>query len=235
MSKVAHTVLVTNTAEIPDKGSHVNITFRRKVHMNDDFLEDFHNVTTQYLEMRDSLMILVNTGIWHNNPKNFTAAMHVLTTVLLNLTQTLDTYSRPKSLAIVLAETTAQHFHTATGYYDKAIYNVTKEEPYCKPHDPISLSVSALDKDKDKDKSVPLDWRNDLLWDNFVQGSWGQAMIDHPHVLLEVLPLFTLTTSLADMHMRQHRQDCTHYCYTPMLYQPIYAQLKEASQRFLQL
>jgi hypothetical protein len=180
------------------------------------FEEHLRNLTTSFFDVGDSLVLIVNTGLWHNTPDAFVENMNALTTALLKLARTLDSYARSKSLVVIMAETTAQHFHTATGNYDKEIYNKTKDEPYCKP------TVDAAE-----------DWRNNMLWERYIGAQWGQALLQHPRVMLEVLPMFELTKSLSDIHMRQYRQDCTHYCYTPMLYQPVYTQLRSISGRFL--
>lgn len=216
------TVLIAKSVDFPEQNSFVNISYHRQVDINENFTKDFYNWTAQHYAFRDSLLFIVNTGLWHNDKENYTEAMDRLTGSLLNLTLSLKHYSRPKSLAIVLAETTAQHFHTRTGYYDKLEYNRTKHEPYCKP---FAHSASAHLHD----------WRNNILWERYVHGSWGESILKNPRVSLDVLPMFALTASLTDIHTRQYRQDCSHYCYTPMLYQPVYAHLKDISQRFLQL
>lgn len=47
-----------------------------------------------------------------------------------------------------------------------------------------------------------------------------------PFVRVHVLNFRALTRDMSDLHVRQNNnRDCTHYCYTPMMYQSIYHQL----------
>jgi hypothetical protein len=172
------------------------------------------------LQIKDSVVVVINTGIWYHDRQEYRKALDTLTALLLKLAGVWEHHPRAKYIAIVFAETTSQHFHTTNGYYDKRVYKNTSRTAFCK-----SISNTSHSED----------WRNDVLWGTYIDGEWGKALQKLPHVLLDVLPMQSLTQDLADLHLRQGRHDCTHYCYTPMLYQPIYSRLESISKTFLAL
>ena len=53
------------------------------------------------------------------------------------------------------------------------------------------------------------------------------ASVDNLH--LSVVHLRSLTAPLYDMHMHTDSADCTHYCVTPMMYQPAFWELEQAT------
>jgi hypothetical protein len=62
---------------------------------------------------------------------------------------------------------------------------------------------------------------------------WKVKMDALPYVVLDVLPFRALTVDLNDMHVRQTKNDCTHYCQSPMMFQMVYQQLVHISERVL--
>lgn len=172
------------------------------------------------LQIKDSVVIIINTGIWYNTRREYSEALARLFQLLLKLALVWEHHPREKYLAIVFAETTAQHFHTSNGYYNKEVHRNTSRSMFCKTLPPSGRDESGVD------------WRNDMLWEH-IEGVGGRTLQNLPHVLLDVLPMHSLTHDLADIHLRQGRHDCTHFCYTPMLYQTIYSRLAAMSKTFL--
>jgi hypothetical protein len=204
-------------ATIPGKGQ-ARIKWEQHVKVDRDFLTNLEQWLRWMLQMKDSVILLVNTGIWYNSKSEYHAALSKVTALLLKLARVWQHHPVPKYIAIVFAETSSQHFLTPNGYYDKSIHRNTSKDAFCQPINDTSN-----------------DWRNDILWNDFIRGPWGESLSAMSHVLLEVLPMHALTRDLADLHVRQGHHDCTHYCYSPMLYQPIYSSLERISKTFLNL
>lgn len=223
----------------------MKIKWEQHVRVNAESVASLEAWVRRMLQIKDSVVVLLNTGIWYNTRGEYVAALDTLTALLLRLARVWEHHPRAKYLAVVLAETTAQHFATENGYYSKDVYRNTSRDAYCSPIGstgpdstrvrPRTLTEASSAQEHSHSSRGAADWRNDVLWNDFVLGEWGRALSSLPHVLLEVLPLAALTRPLADLHLRQGRLDCTHYCYTPMLYQPIYSHLQRLSERLLQL
>jgi hypothetical protein len=209
-------VQVALRAEVEGKG-HVKIKWEQHVKVDKESLTSLEGWIRRMLQIKDSVVVVINMGIWYNSHDEYVYALDRLTSLLLSLTRVWEHHPRAKYIAIVLAETTAQHFHTRNGYFNRKVYENTSRSAFCAP------ITNPID-----------DWRNDVLW-SYVNGKWGHEITSLSHVLLDVLPMKALTQDLADIHLRQRRHDCTHYCYTPMLYQPIYSSLLNISERLLEM
>ena len=194
----------------------MKIKFEQHVKINDDCISSLEGWMRWMLQIKDSVVLIINIGIWYNERGEYAVAIKRLTDKLLELAQVWQNHPRSKYIAIVFAETTSQHFHTFNGYYVRMARNMSRPS-YCSP---LKKEIN--------------DWRNDMLWD-YISGEWGLSISNYPHILLDVLPMQSLTHDLYDLHLRQGRHDCTHYCYTPMLYQPIYAKLVEISKAFCRI
>jgi hypothetical protein len=63
------------------------------------------------------------------------------------------------------------------------------------------------------DTSPAADWRNKDIPDIIQQ---------HGLSHIQIIPFYDLTAPLWTMHVNGHMRDCTHFCWTPMLYQPLF-------------
>jgi hypothetical protein len=74
--------------------------------------------------------------------------------------------------------------------------------------------------------SYMADWRNDLV---------KKLIKDMPaedRALLPVIPFAKYTKDAADLHTTNplFKHDCTHYCYTPLLWQPLWYHLRDITR-----
>jgi len=78
-----------------------------------------------------------------------------------------------------------------------------------------------------KDTSWAADWRNGEIWDLFpaIVEKWSKL----PNLHLTPLHTRSLTMSRHNFHMHTDAPDCTHYCYTPYFYQPLYHEMLVAA------
>jgi hypothetical protein len=69
------------------------------------------------------------------------------------------------------------------------------------------------------DSSRAADWRNSDIADIVrVHGLTG----------VKIIPYYALTVPLWDMHVNGHKQDCTHFCWTPMLHQYLFHYMRDS-------
>jgi hypothetical protein len=71
------------------------------------------------------------------------------------------------------------------------------------------------------DTSAENDWRNYEVWKLLEQGNFFQGSNIH----FEVIPFRSLTEDMWDTHMGGDYADCTHFCWSPMMFQPVFKTL----------
>ena len=69
------------------------------------------------------------------------------------------------------------------------------------------------------DTSPDADWRNREIND---------IVKTHSYFGIRVIPFYNETVPLWDMHVNGHKQDCTHFCWTPMLYQYLFHYMRNS-------
>ena len=120
-------------------------------------------------------------------------------------------------------ETHAQHFNITQkndhGYYGGIKEKNPKRGPRAKPYH----------CDRIIDTSWQSDWRNDLVWNLLPKIEKKYSKLNN--IYLSVLHIRSLTLPLYNMHMHGDYPDCTHYCVTPMMYQPIFYELSLAAKK----
>lgn len=159
-----------------------------------------------------AFLLVINYGTWYNDEVEFERDMNNLFDELLKIITFL--HSNNKRVIFVWAETTAQHWpETFNGYFLKQ----KSDEKICR---------------NIKNTSFRGDWRNDYVWKKFLEGKWAHY-VSSLNVTVGILPTRQLTVELSDMHVSHDYRDCTHYCYTPMMYQPIYHDLVELSTKLI--
>ena len=82
--------------------------------------------------------------------------------------------------------------------------------------------------DKISNYSEPADWRNYII---------KQFIRSNPEYSKDILyfPFADATKETPDMHTchLKYKHDCTHYCFWPLLYQPLWNQINKASENLL--
>jgi hypothetical protein len=70
-----------------------------------------------------------------------------------------------------------------------------------------------------KDPSAQADWRN-----NDIRNMIKESKLNR----IQILPFYDLTVPLWNLHVNGNKQDCTHFCWSPLLYQSFFHHLRHA-------
>jgi hypothetical protein len=151
------------------------------------------------------IIVLVNMGLHYvDNPvKGFTKADYTeqVTTLLSYLNKVATDNTGKHQIEIIWRETTAQHFATPNGYWPGSKFSAR-----------LQFGCVPL-----QDSSAEADWRN-----RAVEAVVSQQQLQH----VKILPFYNLTVSLWSEHPNGLLRDCTHFCWSPMMYQPIFHYLR---------
>jgi hypothetical protein len=152
------------------------------------------------LQKYEGLTILLNMGLhFVSNPvAKFTRDDYIsqMTECLVFLNGVAQQYAN-KKVRVIWRETSAQHFPTPNGYWPGARY-APGMKLKCEPI---------------ADNSTEGDWRNADIRD-----------IVHKEALkhVQIIPFYNVTLPLWSSHVNGHLRDCTHFCWSPMLYQSLF-------------
>jgi hypothetical protein len=172
----------------------------------------FHSLVSTLqdcLQQYKTIVVLINMGLHYiENPspgfgKNDYSTQ--MTKLLLYLSSFHSNATRltQHSVEIVWRETTAQHFATKNGFWPGMKY--TKD---------MKLGCFPIE-----DTSNIADWRNREI-ERIISAHGLSASIRY-------LPFYNLTVPFWSEHPNGMLKDCTHFCWTPMLYQPIFHYLRD--------
>jgi hypothetical protein len=159
-----------------------------------------------FLRDYQSLLILFNVGLHYvgGDIKQFTREdFRMQLTMALRYLNQVATSRPDKKIRVLWRETTAQHFPTPTGYWPGMRYAA-------------SLKVGCVEI---QDKSADANWRNTDV---------EMILRENNLVNIKVIRFYNLTVPLWTEHVNGHLKDCTHLCWTPMLYQPIFHALADS-------
>lgn len=194
--------------------SSASVLFKQVPELQPHHLRYMSVYAEHFLDNRDmrGLVLVLQAGTWYHSRARMLPAVKALLDAALQL---VTRYARQgKHVTLVWAEQVAQHWPTHNGYFATAKGSPLKQ--LCRP---LANASSAAD------------WRNDLVWDLLQEQPWRRQLDAlAPYVRLGVLSFRALTRDLSSFHMRQQIKDCTHFCYSPLLYQPIYHQLAQISR-----
>eukprot|EP01038_Epipyxis_sp_PR26KG_P015100 gene15100-20318_t len=167
-----------------------------------------HNIE-QYISLHSSLVIVLNMGLHYiNNPEaHFTRADYQQQmTVALQYLDHMAVANPMKNIKIFFRETSAQHFPTPNGYWPGQRYSSN-----------LKLGCVPI-----QDPSPEADWRNRDI---------EQIIITHKLYKIQILRFYNITVPLWSEHPNGQLKDCTHFCWSPMLYQPLFHQLNIVLQK----
>ena len=112
--------------------------------------------------------------------------------------------ARPdKKIRILWRETNAQHFPTPNGYWPGMKYANT-----------LKIGCVAIN-----DTSPDANWRN-----TDVEAIIRERRLDR----IKIIRFYDLTVPMWTEHVNGNLKDCTHLCWTPMLYQSIFHSMAQA-------
>lgn len=169
-----------------------------------------HNLKTNVEEIvngntYDGLTILLNMGLHYvSNPvAHFTREDYISQmTECLSYLNGLVLQHPKKKIRVLWRETSAQHFPTPNGYWPGVRYAAS-----------MKLRCSAI-----ADNSTAADWRNSDVRDIIRNKKLSQV---------EIIPFYNVTLPLWTSHVNGHLRDCTHFCWSPMLYQSLFHSLAQ--------
>jgi hypothetical protein len=171
-------------------------------------------------EEKRNVFIVANMGLWYNDPQ-------YLEETIVPVLDWLNTVASNKAFnnLIFWQETMSQHWpnNYGSGYFDKDLGFYHKRRVLDKldeNSDPMQFHVPGCCS-VISNKSAELDWRNNIV---------KQKLLNYP--LIRLLPFADVTKEMADMHLcspKSPKQDCTQYCYWPLLWQLFWHQLNQYS------
>ena len=160
----------------------------------------------EYVAQHDSVLVLMNMGLHYVSSPiahfDRTAYRSQMTGALSYLNGVALAHPN-KKIRIIWRETSAQHFPTPTGYWPGARY-APGMKVGCEPI---------------KEPGPTADWRNSDVRD--IVASHGLSKV-------QIAPFYNITVPLWSEHVNGHLRDCTHFCWTPMLYQSLFKYLADA-------
>ena len=193
-----------------------------------------------------SLVILFNFGLFYNDdhPENRQEYQNDITAVVQQLSLHAENHT------IFFRETSAQHFRTETGLYDKSIPFGQSDlsakvrgrfEEFMMRKGPFSRERLSSTGDHSNTQKYPsTSTANDTLYeliDKFyscqpltsMEHNWRNEILHDvlsqlPSLQVEVLPFFNITVPRYELHT-QFVVDCTHFCKSPLLWIPLWEDL----------
>lgn len=156
----------------------------------------------EFLSRYDGVTILINMGLHYvSNPvAHFTRLDYQSQmTIALHYLHELSIKDPKKKVRVIWRETSAQHFPTSNGYWPGVRYASS-----------MKLACVPIN-----DTSPGADWRNEDV----------AAIIRANKFNIRIIPYYEVTLPLYSMHVNGHMRDCTHFCWSPMLYQSLFHDL----------
>jgi hypothetical protein len=181
-------------------------------------------------EDQSSTVMLANLGLWYNDELHFQRVIPDVLEWLHNVSTSAHRNT------VRWHESMAQHWENliGSGYY----YRPAAEEKE------RTWAAKGIDHDQIKtdDFQVPNcctpisnfsrgnDWRNEMVADRLAE---MQQQGKGKHI--QITPFSDVTTPATDLHICHptYKFDCTHFCYTPLLWQPMYYDLEIIAQEHL--
>lgn len=210
-------------------GVEVHVDVQKIVMFDESNVQKLYNFSHTILkENQKNLFLIINTGLWYTEKNSYADDVKHLFQELEHIM--LLAKQMHKLITIVWMESPAQHFATPSGYYT----NQTEARNRVRVKSVNMTCPSLLDRDLfyNEEDEYESDWRNDIIWKQYILGPFGQHISQLDFAQLGVLNLRAVTRQLYDIHIRESAMrdaDCTHFMFTPMLYQFIYHQLLNIS------
>lgn len=202
------------------------------------YLKFVEDAITNKLRNQKSIFIVFNVGHWYHDlshnqmamqydlirnqhleekgsRSNYLADLNSLFVMMSNLPAIHPT----KNFIFLWAESTATHYaptgeDIGNGYFSGH------------HHENHKLKCTAI-----KDVSAEADWRN---MDVSLVLLSNKTLFSRSNSHFVKLPMRKLTEPLWDLHPTKidHNPDCVHFCWTPMLFQPVFALMADTSKYF---
>ena len=153
------------------------------------------------------LLFIFNIGI-HYNVDDMESYRSDVINLFNFLNHTVNMYPM-NVFGFIWLESSAQHWapnpETSHNWKNNGYYDHSQQLP----------CVNILNTSRE------LDWRNYIV-DNILADQANSKLFSQKNVVFQVLPFRSLTEQSYDSHVRGDYTDCTHFCWTPMFYMPVF-------------
>ena len=169
-----------------------------------------------------SAVIVTTIGLYHHNIGSYERDIYDYIEFLHNKVE-----NSAGKLKVFYRETSAQHWSYGNGYYDKS-FNSTWHLHHRKSHNVSELPALKCFKSQSKQEVNSLDWKNNVLRNYLWTGGESNKYKKTIHCLRVFMDI---TQPLYNMHNEVVNttdiiaMDCTHYCYFPSMWLPLFKQL----------
>lgn len=168
-----------------------------------------------------NVALVANMGMWFNDVSHYRSMLPSVLNWLLSIAKTPN-----RSKTVSWHESVMQHWvnKDGSGYYSKDETKMQQTQ--------IDTTNFTLIPDRDfmvpgccspvTNSSYMADWRNDVVTESFDARPELRESI-------HLLPFAHITRDIPDLHTCNpfFFLDCTHYCYTPMMWQPLWHQIRD--------
>ena len=197
-----------------------------------------------------NVFLIANMGLWYNDELPFESAITGMMDWLANVAD--ENVGGKVHNVVRWHETMAQHWpnEIGSGYYyrpkaDELVYS-RFNNGLTTVNDTKVLAEVSLDKWQVPGCCSPItnytygnDWRNEIAASVLKRVQNGRGSKDGQSFGIgrgkdiEIISFSDVTQPIADMHVCSplYHQDCTHYCYFPLMWQPFWHDLKDHSLR----
>ena len=175
------------------------------------------------LQVSKNIVFVFNTGLHFSNDNLYKHSNQIDLRKLLNETFTfLDKFALnfiDSKFTFLYLETAAQHWEYNINVRNGSIWHINtfKTGYFSGKHSELKCSPIL-------DTSAENDWRNYEVWKLLEQGNFFQGSNIH----FEVIPFRSLTENMWDSHIGGSFMDCTHFCWSPMMLQPVFKTILQA-------
>lgn len=174
-----------------------------------------------------SVLLLANLGLWYNDVDSFDVAVPHVLNWLKDVSMTGGEGTGAKNI-VAWHETMRQHYDSdiGNGYFIKEVVDA-KEASWNTETFNYFYNVTVKDwhvPNCCQDIRLPgNDWRNEIVTKHVKEKKLEKNIM--------MLDFADATTALSDMHICHpyFKDDCTHYCFSPLLFQPLWYQLQNIS------
>lgn len=197
------------------------------LHGHASYREESQVIKNQLSLLRDaSAVILFNMGLHFNGE-----ARELQENLAEFLPFALNTLIHERKFIVFFRETSAQHFRSPSGLFEKDFPIADKkleikDDPIRNLFNPNNLNYTAkvvtthpssyilpiCEPIKNETMFHEQNWRNTIALKELKK-------IDPHHQQIPIIPFYRLTASRHEYHINNN--DCTHYCYGPMIWLPL--------------
>ena len=187
-----------------------------------DFISNIWNPSiVRILNESSSVLLITNIGLYYHEQKLYEKELLEYIEFLHEQVRLLN-----GQLSVFFRETSAQHWSDGNGYYDK-LRNSTSNSRHRGGSDQF-IPLNCLQLQEEEVKRT--DWKNSILRDVLARSRYDDTI----HYLKGFMDI---TTPLFNMHNEVVNttdigaMDCTHYCYFPSMWMPMFTQLLDVIRK----